>query len=182
MILYTCFFRCFGVLPFFFFFFFLVGGLYLWYMEVLRLGVESELIGQPTLQPQQLSIRVKSATYTTAHGNTRSLTHWLRPGIESASSWLLLRFISTVPQWKFHGEGFIEHPVCIMHFPCIIWLRHQCPAPSMPTEGVELSPQSHKQGKNRARNWTQIHRTFQNPYSKVHSSFYLSLMLKINIF
>ena len=30
---------------------------------------------QPTPEPQQCQIRVKSATYTTAHGNTGSLTH-----------------------------------------------------------------------------------------------------------
>ena len=36
--------------------------------------------------------------YTTAHGNARSLTHWERPGIEPASSWMLLRFVSTDPQ------------------------------------------------------------------------------------
>ena len=29
-------------------------------------------------------------TYTTAHGNTRCPTHWARPGIESASSWILV--------------------------------------------------------------------------------------------
>ena len=30
---------------------------------------------QPTLPPQQCRIRAGSATYTTAHGNARSLTH-----------------------------------------------------------------------------------------------------------
>ena len=35
--------------------------------------------GQP--QPQH-QIQAPSATYTTAHGNTRSLTHKVRPGIE----------------------------------------------------------------------------------------------------
>ena len=30
-----------------------------------------------------------SATYTTVHGSTRSLTHWARPGIEPMSSWML---------------------------------------------------------------------------------------------
>ena len=40
-----------------------------------------------------------SATYTTAQGNTRSLTHWVRPGIEPAS--ILVGFISTAPQWTF---------------------------------------------------------------------------------
>ena len=33
-------------------------------------------------------------TYTTAHGNTRSLTHWARPRIESAFSWIQVRLIN----------------------------------------------------------------------------------------
>ena len=38
-------------------------------------------------------------TYTTVHGNARSLTHWMRPGIEPATSWFLVRFVSTEP-WQ----------------------------------------------------------------------------------
>ena len=41
-----------------------------------------------------------SATYTTAHSNAGSLTHWVRPGIEPVSSWILVRFFTTEPQWK----------------------------------------------------------------------------------
>ena len=53
------------------------------------------------------STRATSPTYTTAHSNTRSLTHWARPGIESASSWILVKFITTEPQqelpsWLFY--------------------------------------------------------------------------------
>ena len=39
-------------------------------------------------------------TYTTAHDNAGSLTHWERPGIEPATLWYLVRFISAVPQWE----------------------------------------------------------------------------------
>ena len=39
-----------------------------------------------------------SVTYTTARGNAGSLTHWARPGIELASSWILFRFLSAAPQ------------------------------------------------------------------------------------
>jgi len=35
-----------------------------------------------------------SATYTTAHGSARFLTHWARPGIEPATSWFLGGFAS----------------------------------------------------------------------------------------
>ena len=51
-------------------------------------------------QPQQCGIWATSATYTTAHGNTRFPAHWARPWIELASSWILVRFISTEPQWE----------------------------------------------------------------------------------
>ena len=71
---------------------------HLWHMEAPRLGIESE---------QQLP------TYTTAtatpdpshvcnlqhsHGHAGSLTHWARPGMEPASSWMPVRFISAAPQ------------------------------------------------------------------------------------
>ena len=42
-----------------------------------------------------------SSTYTTAHGNVRSLTHRAKPGIEPETSWLLVRFVSAVPQQEF---------------------------------------------------------------------------------
>ena len=43
---------------------------------------------------EQCQILAVSVTYTIAHSNTRSLTHWVRPGIESASPWLIMRFIT----------------------------------------------------------------------------------------
>ena len=61
-------------------------------MKVPRLGVESEL------QPQQRQIWALSATYTTAPSTTRSLTHWSRPGIEPASSLILIGFVTAEPQ------------------------------------------------------------------------------------
>ena len=44
--------------------------------------------------PQQLGIWAISVTYTTAPGNAKSSTHWVRPGIEPASSWVLVRFVN----------------------------------------------------------------------------------------
>ena len=64
------------------------------------LGVESELSCWPIPQPQLHSIQAASVTYTIAQGNTGSLTHWARPGIQPASSWMLVRFVSTGPQWE----------------------------------------------------------------------------------
>ena len=43
-------------------------------------------------------IRATAAPHS--HSNTRSLTHWVRPAIEPASSWILVRFVSTAPQQK----------------------------------------------------------------------------------
>ena len=43
-------------------------------------------------------IQAVSATYTRVQGNAGSLTHWASPGIKPASSWILVGFVSTVPQ------------------------------------------------------------------------------------
>ena len=43
-------------------------------------------------EPQQHQIPAESATYTTAHSNTGFLTHWGRPGIKPASSWMRIHF------------------------------------------------------------------------------------------
>ena len=51
-------------------------------------------------QAQQRQIRAASGTYATAHGHTRSLTHWARPQIEPVSSGMLLRFFSAEPRWE----------------------------------------------------------------------------------
>ena len=57
----------------------------------------------PVPQPQQQGIWAAFATYTTAQGNTGSLTHWARPGIEHASSWVLVGFVSAKSQQKVPG-------------------------------------------------------------------------------
>ena len=101
------------VLAFFFCLFF--GGSCPWHMEVPKLGVESEL--------QLPAYTTATATPDLSHicklhcssGNTRSLTHWLRLGIKPTSSWILVRFITTEPQWEllicsnvyiFYSVGF----------------------------------------------------------------------------
>ena len=48
----------------------------------------------PTSLPQRCGIRTTSATYTTAHSSAGSLTHWVRPGIEPRSSWILVGFLN----------------------------------------------------------------------------------------
>ena len=83
-----------------FFFFFCFLGPHSQHMEVPRLGVKSELQRWPMPQSQQHGTQASSLTYTTAHGNARSLTHCMRPGIEPATSQFLVGLISTVPWWE----------------------------------------------------------------------------------
>ena len=76
------------------------------HMEVLRLRGSSQSYScQCMLQPQQRRIWATSLTYTTAHSNAGSLTHWARRGIEPSSSWILVGFITAMPPWalpNFH--------------------------------------------------------------------------------
>ena len=40
------------------------------------------------------------ATYTRGHSNAGYLIHWERPGIEPASSWIVVGFITAALQWE----------------------------------------------------------------------------------
>ena len=66
-------------------------------------GLNQSRSGWPTPQPQQRGIQGASVTYTMAHVNARSLTHWMRPGIKLASSWILVGFIT---RWAIVGTLF----------------------------------------------------------------------------
>ena len=74
-------------------------GPHLQHMEVPRLGSNWSCSCQPAPQPQQHHIWAMFTTYTPAPGNTWSLTHWARPGIESATLWFLVGFVSAAP-WQ----------------------------------------------------------------------------------
>ena len=75
---------------------------------------------RPTAQPQQRGIRAASASLTTTHGNTGSLTHWARPGTEPATSWFLVGFVSAAPRWELPYLEILL-PVRRLHL-----LRNQC--------------------------------------------------------
>ena len=62
-----------------FYFFPVFLGPHLWHMEVPKLGVKSEL---------------QLPAYTAACGNAGSLNHGARPGIEPASSWASVGFVT----------------------------------------------------------------------------------------
>ena len=93
------------------------------YMEISRLGSSNQSCScWPMPQPQQCGIWAASAAYTPAHGNARSLTHWARPGIKHAISWLLAGFLSTETQWelllRILDKIFLD--TCYSHLPLIL--------------------------------------------------------------
>ena len=83
-----------------FFFFFCLLGLHPWHMEVPMLWVKSELQLLACTTATATWIQATSTTYPRAHGNAGSLIHEARPGIEPASSWILVGFVSAAPQWE----------------------------------------------------------------------------------
>ena len=111
----------------------------------------------PMPQPQQDRMQAASTNYTTAHSNTRSLTHWVMPGIEPASSWMLVRFVSTEPQrelhinfwgeislWLYTTQGILKYPAQIGARLIIVdstWFSRKDFIHQMP-EIIHLSPSS----------------------------------------
>ena len=90
---------------FFLFFVFCMLGPHLQHMESPRLGVKSEL---QLPQRQQCQVQAMSATYTAAHSNARSLTHWAKPGTESTSSWILVGFVTAESPWELPQLSFFK--------------------------------------------------------------------------
>ena len=75
--------------------------------------------GWPIPQPQPLGIWAASGTYATTHGNARSLTHLVKPGIKPASSWILVGFVSTALRWELPTTGL---SVCFS--PILHWMDY----------------------------------------------------------
>ena len=118
-------------------------------MDIPRREVKSEP------QSQQHQMWVVSATYTTAHGNTRSSNNWARPGIEPASSWMLVTFVSAEPRWKLpstiYWRGYVFSTVhscllfcrlidnrCVDLFLCLVF-GHICSTWRFPGQGSNPS-------------------------------------------
>ena len=57
-------------------------------------------------QSEQRQMQAVSVTYITAYGYAGSLTHWVRPGIDPASLWILVTFINAEPQWELSKSTF----------------------------------------------------------------------------
>lgn len=82
-------------------------------MEVPRLGAESGLQLRPIPQPWQNWIQAASATYMAADG---SLTHWVRPGIEPASSWTLCQVLTLLScNENDHFSIFEDTPTLLLN-------------------------------------------------------------------
>ena len=75
---------------------------YLEHMKVPRLTVKLELQLLAYTTATATEIPNLSLFCDLHHSNARSLTHWARSGIKPASSWMLVRFITTEPQWELH--------------------------------------------------------------------------------
>ena len=86
-------------------------------MEVLRLGVKLELQLSAYGTATATQIRAVLETYTTAHRNAKSLTHWGRPGIKPAFSWILVGFFTSEPQWE------LPRLVCWFDIFLLFWQR-----------------------------------------------------------
>ena len=72
--------------------------------------------------------RAASTTYTTAHGNAGSSTHWARAGIKPASSWLLVHYYWATTgtpqiyfQIKMHKRPKCQLTTFSFLFSCIQW-------------------------------------------------------------
>ena len=87
-------------------------------------GLNRNCSHQPTPEPQQRGIGAASATYTTAHGNAGSSTHWTRLGIEPETSWFLVGFIN---HWAMTGTPII---LCFRLYQYLIqffgWIIFHC--------------------------------------------------------
>ena len=87
-----------------------------WHMEVPRLGFNQSCNCWPTPQPQQHRIWAASAIYTSAHGNSGSLTKWVRPAVEPTSLWIVVAFFTC---WATTGTprilGKYDAFYCVLH-------------------------------------------------------------------
>ena len=86
--------------------------------------------------------------YTTVHGNARSLTHSVRPGVEPVSSWMIVRFVPTEPRWELYISFFLF----FFFFFCLFAFSRATPAARALTGAVA----------------TGVHQSHSNAGSKPH--------------
>ena len=96
----------FFMFSFSFFLFFFLFRPNLRHMEIPRLGVEAEL--QLPAYTQQHRIWAALSAYNHSSPQARASTHWVRLGIQPATSWFLVGLISTAPQWELMFSFFLH--------------------------------------------------------------------------
>ena len=85
----------------------------------------------PHFQLQQHQIQATPATFTIAHGNTGSLTHWSRPGITPTSSWVLVGFLTYwaamgTPHPGFYTLGTVIKSSNLISIKSRAKISHEC--------------------------------------------------------
>ena len=70
----------------------------------------------------------------TTHGNTRSLTHWARPGIEPASLWTLLSFVNCWARTGTPRRPFLPPDQTFLSFP-----EHESPSQELTNALISTS-------------------------------------------
>ena len=104
-------------------FFFSFLGLHPRHMEVPTLGVEWKWY--PLAYATATATPDLSCVFdlTSAHGNARSLTHWVRPGIKPMSSWILIRFATAGPRRELlYLWALIKKHLLSISFYCLFHL------------------------------------------------------------
>ena len=103
---------------------------------------------------------------TKAHGNSRSLTHWVKPGIEPVSLWILFRFVNC---WA--TVGILLSLSLRTHFPlylqeknsrCFVLHEQALVFPSTFTTGVKCQTSRSLQGHRTQSLW--LRQELPDPY------------------
>ena len=98
------------------------------HMEVLRLGVKLELqLPAYATATATRNIQAASETYATACGNAGSPTHWVRPGIEPKSLWILGLFALCR-----NGNSILHFCCCLFSFFVFVFVFVSVPYLYMP--------------------------------------------------
>ena len=106
---------------FFVFFFFFLLGLHLRHMEVPWLGVQSELWVPAYAIATAMGDPSCACDLHYTHGNARFLRHWVRPGIEPMSSWILVGSFLLSPMGTPWVLICISLLARLSIFPCAYW-------------------------------------------------------------
>ena len=88
--------------------------------------IRDQRCSQPMPKPQQRQTQAVSLTYTPEYSKAWSLTHWVRPGIKSASSRTLCQVLNqpTEPQQELCNLLLLKEVVLIQTTSFFSWIRY----------------------------------------------------------